>query len=142
MTGCFQTGPAARRRPRRGLPEPARHRLHPAESAVHQRLWIETTTWERGAGPIYSHAHHPIKTPPSLSSVSNIYSLPAGANPSSCLCHVTMVGPRVLTLLSVFVNVWRCMTQPGMLSGTLLHQVAVSGTGFWASCKKHKVICC
>lgn len=41
-----QTGPAARGRSRGGLPEPARHRLHPAESALHQRLGVE----DRGGG--------------------------------------------------------------------------------------------
>lgn len=37
---CPQTGPAAWGRTRRGLPLPARHRLHPQEPALHQRLWL------------------------------------------------------------------------------------------------------
>lgn len=51
-TFCFsphQTGSSARRWSRGGLPEPARHRLHPAESALHQCFWIG---WR---SPLLSH---------------------------------------------------------------------------------------
>lgn len=54
-----QIGLAARRWPCGRLPESARHRLHPAESAVHPCLGIETTTCtrdfrERGAGSVFN----------------------------------------------------------------------------------------
>lgn len=62
--------------------------------------------------------------------------------PSFCLCHVTLPLWRrwVLTLLSVCINVWRCMTQPGMLSGALLHQVTLSSNGPHARSTKWFVV--
>lgn len=77
---CLQTGLAARWRPCCGLPDPARHWLHPAESAVHQGLRIEPTTCRHensrgGEGETYLPPPILKKPKPScLSPVSNVFS--------------------------------------------------------------------
>lgn len=104
-----QTGPAAWWRPCCGLPESARHRLHPAESALHQCIRIKSTicpcdSGQTGAWSTYNLHHRykyrprPLKTlkVPSLTSVLNIYSslnccFPKGASLSllSVSCDFT-----------------------------------------------------
>ena len=69
-----QAGSAARRRPRRGLPVPAGHRLHSQEPAVHQRLGLAATgrCAPLSPGPPPTHrppaaSVHPVSLPPPFS---------------------------------------------------------------------------
>jgi len=72
-----QTGPAAWGRTRRGLPLPARHRLHPEEPALHQRLRLSA----RGLA-----ARQP-SCPACLQLSITLFSVSQSVSPSLSLLH-------------------------------------------------------
>lgn len=57
-----QAGPAARGRPRRGLPVTASHRLHPQEPAVHQCLGLADTQRAALLSPCPLPTHRPLQS--------------------------------------------------------------------------------